>query len=90
MFKNVLNVPHGRLRIKSMWNWSRSWNENPGNQILADESISSKAVRFLRNAGFNVLDVKEEQWHGRDDGFLMDIARRDCRFILIHDSDFAQ
>ncbi|MBW2430389.1 MAG: DUF5615 family PIN-like protein [Deltaproteobacteria bacterium] len=32
-------------------------------KILADENISPKVVAFLRSAGLDVLDVKEQSWH---------------------------
>ena len=57
-------------------------------KILTDENISPKVVGFLRNVGLDVLDVKEQHWHGQNDEVLLDIAFRDHRFILTHDSDF--
>ena len=57
-------------------------------KILTDENISPKVVGFLRNVGLDVLDVKEQHWYGQNDEVLLDIAFRDHRFILTHDSDF--
>ena len=57
-------------------------------KILTDENISPKVVSFLRNVGFDVLDVKEQHWYGQNDEVLLDIAYRDHRFVLTHDSDF--
>ena len=57
-------------------------------RILTDENISPKVVRFLRDVGFEVLDAKEQHWYGREDEVLLDIAYRDHRFVLTHDSDF--
>ena len=57
-------------------------------KILTDENISPKVVSFLRNVGLDVLDVKEQHWYGQNDEVLLDIAFRDHRFILTHDSDF--
>jgi predicted nuclease of predicted toxin-antitoxin system len=57
-------------------------------KILTDENISPKVVRALRGLGLDVLDVKEQHWHGKDDQELLDIAYRDQRFVLTHDSDF--
>ncbi len=56
--------------------------------IFTDENISPGVVRFLRDIGLDVLDVKEQRWYGRDDEVLLDIAYRDRRFVLTHDSDF--
>ena len=57
-------------------------------KILTDENISPKVVRFLRDVGIDVLDVKEQHWYGQNDEALLDIAYRDHRFVLTHDSDF--
>jgi predicted nuclease of predicted toxin-antitoxin system len=57
-------------------------------KILADENISPRVVSFLRQKGTDVIDTKEEKWHGKDDGYLLEKAFRDNRFILTHDSDF--
>jgi predicted nuclease of predicted toxin-antitoxin system len=57
-------------------------------KILADENISPKVIGFLRKIGLDVLDVKEQHWYGKDDEALLDIANRDHRFVLTHDSDF--
>lgn len=56
--------------------------------ILTDENISPKVVRFLREHGVNVLDTKEQGWHGKYDEDLLNIAYQQQRFILTHDSDF--
>ena len=57
-------------------------------KILSDENISPKVVRALRDLGMDVLDVKEQHWHGKEDQKLMDIAYRDKRFIITHDSGY--
>jgi len=57
-------------------------------KILADENISPKVVNALRVLGIDVLDIKEQRWYGKEDQELMDIASRDQRFVLTHDSDF--
>lgn len=56
--------------------------------ILADENISPKIVAFLRNQGIDVLDTKEQGWQGRSDDELLNIAYKDKRWVLTHDSDF--
>ncbi|GAK59693.1 hypothetical protein U27_06678 [Candidatus Vecturithrix granuli] len=56
--------------------------------LLTDENISPKVVIRLRQMGLDVLDTKEQQWHGTDDEDLMNIAYQQHRFILTHDSDF--
>jgi predicted nuclease of predicted toxin-antitoxin system len=57
-------------------------------QILTDENISPKVVKSLRDQGLDVLDIKEEGWYGKEDQEILDIAFREKRFILSHDSDF--
>lgn len=57
-------------------------------KILTDENISPKVVTFLRNTGINVRDVKEEQWYGRSDEELLQVAYQEDRFVLTHDADF--
>ena len=57
-------------------------------KMLADENISPKAVFFLRQKGIDILDTKEEKWHGKNDEYLLEKAYSDNRFVLTHDSDF--
>jgi len=57
-------------------------------RILADENISPKVVAFLRKQGLDVLDTKEEGWQGKSDDELLEVAHRQKRFVLTHDSDF--
>jgi predicted nuclease of predicted toxin-antitoxin system len=56
--------------------------------FLTDENISPKVVGYFRNMGLDVLDTKEQLWHGTDDEDLITRAYREHRFILTHDSDF--
>lgn len=57
-------------------------------KLLADENISPKVVANLRRIGLDILDTKEQQWHGTDDETLLNIAYQEHRFVLTHDSDF--
>lgn len=57
-------------------------------KILTDENISPKVVAFLRQAGVDVRDVKEEEWFGTADEALLDLAYQEERFVLTHDADF--
>ncbi len=56
--------------------------------LLTDENIDPLIVQFLREAGFDVLDVKEEGWAGRKDSELLPIAHQQSRVVVTHDSDF--
>lgn len=57
-------------------------------KILTDENLSPRVVAFLREAGLDIRDTKEEQWHGKADEELLRIAHREERFVLTHDADF--
>lgn len=57
-------------------------------KILTDENLSPRVVAFLRQEGINVRDTKEEQWHGKADEELLQIAYQEERFVLTHDADF--
>jgi predicted nuclease of predicted toxin-antitoxin system len=57
-------------------------------KILADENVSPKVVSWLRGKGLDVIDTKEENWHGQEDEFLLEKAYLQKRFVLTHDSDF--
>jgi predicted nuclease of predicted toxin-antitoxin system len=57
-------------------------------RLLTDENMSPKVVAGLRQHGMDILDTKEQQWHGADDEALMTIAYQEQRFVLTHDADF--
>ena len=57
-------------------------------KILTDENISPKVVKCFRELGYDVLDIKEEHWYGKNDDEILNIAFQEQRFILTHDSDF--
>jgi len=57
-------------------------------KILSDENISPKLVKFLRVQGLDILDVKEHGWQGKTDRELLEIAYKEDRWVLTHDSDF--
>ncbi|MFO7875362.1 MAG: DUF5615 family PIN-like protein [Desulfovermiculus sp.] len=63
-------------------------NQIPEPKILADENVSPKVVSWLREKGLDVIDTKEENWHGQEDDFLLEEAYLQKRFVLTHDSDF--
>jgi hypothetical protein len=39
--------------------------------ILADENISPRVVKFLRDKGIDVLDTMEQNWNGSEDEFFL-------------------
>ena len=56
--------------------------------LLTDENIDEQIVLFLRNQGFQVKDVKEENLVGSDDVALLRLAAAENRVVVTHDSDF--
>jgi hypothetical protein len=46
-------------------------------RIITYENISPKVVSFLRQKGIDVLDVKEEGWHGKEDKYTLEPAYLD-------------
>ena len=57
-------------------------------RVLTDENVSPKVVAFLRNHGLDVLDTKEQGWHGKSVDELLEIAYPEKRWGLTHDADF--
>ncbi len=56
--------------------------------LLTDENIDPAVVGFLRQAGFDVLDVSEESLIGSSDRHLIQLAMSQGRVVVTHDSDF--
>lgn len=57
-------------------------------RFLTDENIAVSIVKFLRNKGFDVKDVKEESLYGSSDKDIFELAKKEDRIILTHDKDF--
>lgn len=55
---------------------------------LTDENVDPEVVAHLWSRGLDVLDVKEQGWHGRADEEILDEAYRSGRIVLTHDGDF--
>jgi len=58
-------------------------------QLLTDENIHSKLLQYLREKGFDVYDVRENNLQTTADNELMDLAFEQNRVIVTHDSDFS-
>jgi predicted nuclease of predicted toxin-antitoxin system len=58
-------------------------------KFLADENIFPPIVRFLRNRGFDVKDLREEGMSGVSDITVIDIAQREGRALVTFDKHFA-
>lgn len=58
--------------------------------ILTDENISPELVKWLRDKGFEVKDVKEMLLQGTTDQILLTLSFEENRIIFTHDSDFGK
>jgi predicted nuclease of predicted toxin-antitoxin system len=58
--------------------------------FLTDENIQPEVVDYLRQRGFDVVDVKELNFYGKTDEFLFSYATGQQRVIISHDSDFGR
>lgn len=58
--------------------------------LFTDQNINRLVVAELRAQGFDVVDVKESRWHGRDDAQLLAQAVADGRVLVTHDADFGE
>lgn len=56
--------------------------------LLTDENIDPEVVHFLRNQDFDVFDIVGNGLSGYDDEYILDLANRQNRVVLTHDSDF--
>src|SRR3989344_1273193 len=59
-------------------------------KFLTDENIATSVVHALRNAEFDVKDIKEERLQGTSDEEILDLALREKRIIITHDKDYAE
>lgn len=59
-------------------------------KLLTDENIDPVVVKYLRQCGFDVKDVKERGWFGMKDTDLVPLAFEEQRVIVTHDSDFGK
>jgi predicted nuclease of predicted toxin-antitoxin system len=57
-------------------------------RLLTDENLDPDVIVFLRQAGFDVLDVCEKGLQGSTDLVLLRLAFAENRVIVTHDSDF--
>lgn len=55
--------------------------------LLTDENIDPEVVDFLRQLGFDVMDVAESGLQGSSDVNLLRLARSQGSVIVTHDAD---
>jgi predicted nuclease of predicted toxin-antitoxin system len=58
-------------------------------QFLADENIPPAVVKFLRNKGLDVKEVREFGVRSPSDAVIMEFARQEQRILLTFDKHFA-
>ena len=56
--------------------------------LLADENVQRDVVTFLRQQGYDVQSLPEEELFGQSDADVLRIAHEQGRVVLTHDSDF--
>jgi predicted nuclease of predicted toxin-antitoxin system len=57
-------------------------------KFLADENIPPAVVRFLRDRGFDVKEVREAGLPGASDDVILSLAREEGRVLLTLDKHF--
>ncbi|MFN4256190.1 MAG: DUF5615 family PIN-like protein [Saprospiraceae bacterium] len=57
-------------------------------QFLTDENIDAELVEFLRQQGFDVLDIKEMRMFRLPDKDVLGMAYAQNRVVISQDSDF--
>ncbi len=45
-----------------------------GFSLLTDENVHPEVITYLRNKGFDVLDVKEQEWYEKKDSDILAIS----------------
>lgn len=56
--------------------------------LLTDENVDSDVVMFLRQLGFDVMDVVESGLQGSTDIDVLRLATSQGRVVVTHDADF--
>lgn len=57
-------------------------------KFLANENIAKSLIKFLRESGYDVKDVREEGLFEKPDLEIYTLAEKEKRAILSHDKDF--
>lgn len=59
-----------------------------GLPLLTDQNVHADVGRFLRDDGFDVVDVQQAGLVGADDAVILAWAVSQGRVIVSHDADF--
>jgi predicted nuclease of predicted toxin-antitoxin system len=54
-----------------------------------DENLGDRGLKQLRDAGYDVMTVREQQLCGRTDDRLIDVCNLEKRCLITLDTDFA-
>lgn len=57
--------------------------------FLTDENVYQPMVTMLREMGYEVFDIKEQQLFGIDDARVMEMAREQKRVLITLDKGFS-
>lgn len=57
-------------------------------KFLTNENIAKSLIKFLRDLGHDVKDVKEMEFFEMPDYEIYALAKRENRAVLSHDKDF--
>jgi predicted nuclease of predicted toxin-antitoxin system len=58
--------------------------------LLTDENIDPAVLGFLRQEGFDVVDIKEMGWQGKRDIEILEEAHKQQRVVVTQDDDFGK
>lgn len=56
--------------------------------FLADENVPPQVIQFLRNKGYKVKEVREENLKGISDVDLINLAKKESRTLITFDKHF--
>lgn len=59
-------------------------------KFIADENIAPETVEFIRNQGYDIIDVYQAKLSGQRDVDIIEYAEKHNRTIISFDLDFAE
>ena len=59
-------------------------------KFIADENIAPETIEFIRNLGYNIIDVYQANLSGFADCEIVDFAEKHNRIIISFDLDFGE
>jgi len=58
--------------------------------LLADENVHPKVIEWLSQQGRQIQSVRDSDWAGASDEFLLGVSAQSGKVILTHDADFGR